>query len=78
MTAPQIVQSIVVIFALLSAWAWAKSAMLQIRPDHKSGWIDSHLNRISRQSSVWNAIAAFLAAFAAITAAMGYLITMPR
>jgi hypothetical protein len=78
MTAPQIVQSMIVIFALLSAWAWAKSAMLQIRPDHKSGWIDSWLNHISHQSCVWNAIAAFLAAFAAITAAIGYLITMPR
>jgi hypothetical protein len=44
MTAPQIVQSIAVILALLSAWAWAKSAMLQTRPDHKPCWIDSHLN----------------------------------
>jgi hypothetical protein len=78
MTVPLFLQSLAVVFGLLAAWAWVKSATLQMHPGRQAGWLDSLLNRISRQSPVWNAIAAFLAAFAAIVQAIVYLITMPR
>jgi hypothetical protein len=47
--------------------------MLQVRP-HAKDWLD----RISRNYSVWNAIAAFLAAFTAVAEAIVLLLTMPR
>ena len=74
MSAALLLQSLSVIFALLAGWAWIKSAMLQLRPGRVTGWLDSLMNRISGQSSVWNAIAAFLAAFAAVAQAVAYLI----
>ena len=78
MTPAQIIQAVAVILGLLSGWAWAKSAMLQIRPHTKSGWLDRLLNRISRKPPTWNAIAAFLAAATAITQAIALLISFPR
>ena len=51
--------------------------MLQLRPDKRpSGWIDRQMNRISDRSEIWNAIAAFLSAFAAITAGLLFLSMM--
>jgi len=78
MTPSQFAQAMAVVFALLAAWAWAKSAMLQLHPERNSGWMDDLLNRISREPSVWNAIAAFLAAFAAVAQGIAYLIAMTR
>ena len=77
-TPPQVIQAIAAIFALLSAWAWAKSAMLQVQPDHKPDWLDRLLERISRNPVTWNAVAAFLAACAAVAMAIVLLITMPK
>lgn len=72
-----LIQTTIVVLALLSGWAWIKSAMLQLRPDKKSsGWIDRQLNRISEKPEIWNAIAAFLSAFTAITAGLLFLTTM--
>ena len=73
LTPPQLVQALAVVLGLLSGTAWAKSAMLQVRP-HTKDWLD----RISRNYSVWNAIAAFLAAFTAVAEAIVLLLTMPR
>jgi hypothetical protein len=76
-TAILLIQTMIVVFALLSGWAWIKSAMLQLRPDKRpSGWIDRQMNRISEKSEIWNAIAAFLSAFAAITAGVLFLTMM--
>ena len=44
-TPAQVIQAVAAIFALLSAWAWAKSAMLQLRPDHKPDGLDRLLER---------------------------------
>jgi hypothetical protein len=74
MTPPQLVQALAVMMGLLSGGAWAKSAMLQIRPHAKPDLLD----RISRNPTVWNAIAAFLAAGTAIAVAIVMLMTMPR
>jgi hypothetical protein len=73
-TPPQLVQALAVILGLLSGIAWAKSAMLQVQPHTKPDWLD----RISRNWSVWNAIAAFLAAFTAVAEALVLLLTMPK
>lgn len=67
-------QSLSIILALLAAWAWCKSAALQLHPGRVTRWLDALLNRISDKSPVWNAIAAFLAAFAATAQAVAYLI----
>jgi len=76
-TAVLLIQTMIVTFALLSGWAWIKSAMLQLRPGKRpSGWIDRQLNRISEKPEIWNAIAAFLSASAAITAGLLFLILM--
>ena len=76
-TAILLVQTMIVVFALLSGWAWIKSAMLQLRPDKRpSGWIDRQLNRISERPEIWNAIAAFLSASTAITAGLLFLMLM--
>jgi hypothetical protein len=70
-------QALIVASALLSGWAWMKSAMLQLRPNKKpSGWIDRQMNRISEKAEIWNAIAAFLSALAAITAGLLFLTMM--
>jgi hypothetical protein len=74
MSATLLFQSLSVIFALLAGWAWIKSAMLQLRPGRVTGRLDSLMNRISGESSVWNAIAAFLAAFVAVAQGVVYLI----
>jgi hypothetical protein len=78
MTVTDFAQAMAVVFALLAAWAWAKSAMLQLGKDRKSGWMDDLLNRISKEPAVWNAIAAFLAAVAAVAQGIAYLMAMPR
>jgi hypothetical protein len=67
-----VVQGIAAIFAMLAAWAWMKSAILQVRPLQKD-WLD----RISRSPPVWNAIAAVLAAGAAVAQGVGYLLIAP-
>jgi hypothetical protein len=74
MSAKLLFQSLSIIFSLLAGWAWIKSVMLQLRPDRVTGWLDSLLNRISRESPVWNAIAAFLVIVAAVARAVAYLI----
>jgi hypothetical protein len=72
-----LIQTIIVVFAMLSGWAWIKSATLQLRPDKRpSGWIDRQMNRISEKAEIWNAIAAFLSAFAAVTAGLLFLTAM--
>ena len=76
-TAILLIQTMVVVFALLSGWAWIKSAMLQLRANKgPSGWLDRQLNRISEKPEIWNAIAAFLSAFTAITAGLLFLMLM--
>ncbi len=70
-------QSFAVIFAMLAAWAWAKSAMLQLNWPRNPNWLDDQLNRITTNPVVWNAIAAFLSALAAICQAVAYLVTYP-
>jgi hypothetical protein len=78
MTASEIWQAMAVVLALLAAWAWAKSAMLQLGKAGTPNWIDDLLNRISKEPAIWNAIAAFLAAAAAVARAIAYLMAMPR
>ena len=76
-TAILLLQTMIVVFAMLSGWAWIKSAMLQLRPGRgPTGWIDRQMNRISEKAEIWNAIAAFLSAFAAITAGVLFLTMM--
>jgi hypothetical protein len=68
-----------VIFGLLAAVAWFKSAAEQAWPDKKpNGWFDRLLDRISSSPIKWNAIAALLTAIAAIFQALAFLITMPK
>jgi hypothetical protein len=78
MTATEFAQAMAVVFALLAAWAWAKSAVLQLNKDRKAGWVDDLLNRISKEPAIWNAIAAFLAAVAAVAQGTAYLMAMTR
>jgi hypothetical protein len=77
-TPQQLVQVLAAILAMLSGWAWAKSAILQLRPDIDLGWMDRLLERISRNPTTWNAIAAFLAAIAAVTESTALLVTLPK
>jgi hypothetical protein len=66
-------QGITALVAVLAAWAWMKSAFLQLehKPANKN-LIDDALNRISTNPAVWNAIAAGLAALAAVAQALAY------
>jgi hypothetical protein len=70
-------QGSAVIFALLAGWAWAKSAALSLNWP-QSGWLDRQLNAISTNPIVWNAIAAFLSAGAAIFQGVAFLLVFPR
>ena len=73
-------QSLAVIFALLAAWAWMKSAFLQVkrfRNHHTKNWLDDLLNRISTNPAMWNAIAAGLSAAAAISQGITFLLANP-
>jgi hypothetical protein len=77
MTFELFMQSVAVIFALLAGWAWIKSAMRQLHPDKPpTGWTDKKLDTISRRPEIWNAIAAFLSAGAAIAAAVAYMLSI--
>ena len=73
----QAAQALAVLFALLAAGAWVKSAADQAGFKPGSGRIDNLLNRISTKPSVWNAIAAGLSAVAAICQAIAYLLIYP-
>jgi hypothetical protein len=77
-TVHELITSISVILALLSGAAWMKSAVLQLHLIKKPDWLDNQLNRISREPNVWNAIAAFLAAFAAMAQAILYVLQARR
>jgi predicted permease len=68
-------QGITALIAVLAAWAWMKSAFLQLgrKPANKN-WLDDNLNRISTNPAVWNAIAAGLAALAAVAQAIAYIV----
>jgi len=62
-----------VLFSLLAAWAWAKSAILSKKIQSAPYFLDDWMNKISTDPSTWNAIAAFLAAAAAICQALNYV-----
>jgi hypothetical protein len=70
-------QALTVIFALLAGGAWAKSASLSLNWP-RSGWLDDRLNAISKDPIVWNAIAAFLLAAAAVFQGVAFLLVIPR
>lgn len=69
-----IAQYLSAVFAGLAAWAWMKSAFLQVPRLQKSpGWLDKLLNRISTEPAIWNAIAAGLTAVAAVFQMLAFL-----
>jgi hypothetical protein len=65
------------IFSLFAAWAWLKSAILAGKWRTRTNIIDRLLNRISTEPTVWNAIAAGLAACAAVCQGLLYVFFHP-